>query len=332
MTLAPALNRMDQGSSSLRGARLNFVQFSAAAAIERLGVAVGGPVCFSCMLICGSVGDYVMEGSAHPVLLWSGILGCLAAVVADSRSHPSSPASPLLDKAAPTSTDSAAVSATRWPEEVPSTDSVVTLEVECATDEGGSKARATEPPCAPPPARIAAKAERAAPEHAASGSVRLGMLVAVGGGLTGGLWTVLSTLASRVHPVRPTTLLFYFHLGELVAIVPVVLAYGRLLGGGATTARELWGMARGLDRRQLGWTAAAGACIAIGYVCYFATAGLIPRAVAYGFGCAAGSLGMVWGLLVFHEYAGATWRKRALLLFAMALYPSSIALIAASMA
>ena len=39
------------------GAAIAIGDFSAAAAIERVGVAVGGPVCFSCMLVCGSIGD-----------------------------------------------------------------------------------------------------------------------------------------------------------------------------------------------------------------------------------------------------------------------------------
>ena len=52
----------------LGGAALAVGDFSAAAAIEKLGVAVGGPVCFSCMLICGSVGDFALEGSARPLV------------------------------------------------------------------------------------------------------------------------------------------------------------------------------------------------------------------------------------------------------------------------
>ena len=58
------------------------------AAVERLGLAVDGPVCFSCMLICGAIGDFLLEGSAHPLLLFGGVAGCMCAVVADSQSHP----------------------------------------------------------------------------------------------------------------------------------------------------------------------------------------------------------------------------------------------------
>ena len=156
------------------------------------------------------------------------------------------------------------------------------------------------------------------------------MTVAVVGGCIGGMWTVLSTLASYRHPLDPLVLLFYFHLGEAVFIVPVVLVYGRLFGG-ATSLAGLLQLIRGLSRRQAAWTAAAGLCIAVGYLCYFATRGVVPRAVAYAFGCAAGSTGMLYGLLVFAEYAGASRRKKALLLLALGLYPSSIALIALSM-
>ncbi len=45
---------------------------------------------------------------------------------------------------------------------------------------------------------------------------------------------------------------------------------------------------------------------------------------------AAGSTGMVYGLLAFSEYKGASRNKKALLLLALGLYPSSIALIALS--
>ena len=64
----------------------------------------------------------------------------------------------------------------------------------------------------------------------------------------------------------------------------MVLVYGRLFGG-ATRLGPLLRLIRGLRRRQAAWTAAAGLCIAVGYLCYFATRGVVPRAVAYAFGC-----------------------------------------------
>ena len=64
----------------------------------------------------------------------------------------------------------------------------------------------------------------------------------------------------------------------------MVLVYGRLFGG-ATRLGPLLRLMRGLRRRQAAWTAAAGLCIAVGYLCYFATRGVVPRAVAYAFGC-----------------------------------------------
>ena len=59
----------------------------------------------------------------------------------------------------------------------------------------------------------------------------------------------------------------------------------------------------GLTRRQVVWTSSAGVCIAVGYLCYFAElhAG-ISSPVAFGFGCAAGVTGMLYGLFVFKEY------------------------------
>ena len=79
------------------------------------------------------------------------------------------------------------------------------------------------------------------------------------------------------------------------------------------------------------WTSSAGVCIAVGYLCYFAElhAG-ISSPVAFGFGCAAGITGMLYGLFVFKEYHGATRLKTMLLLLALTLYPLSIATIAAS--
>ena len=70
-------------------------------------------------------------------------------------------------------------------------------------------------------------------------------------------------------------------------------------------------------------------CIAVGYLCYFAElhAG-ISSPVAFGFGCAAGITGMLYGLFVFKEYHGATRLKTMLLLLALTLYPLSIATIA----
>ena len=72
-------------------------------------------------------------------------------------------------------------------------------------------------------------------------------------------------------------------------------------------------------------------CIAVGYLCYFAElhAG-ISSPVAFGFGCAAGITGMLYGLFVFKESHGATRLKTMLLLLALTLYPLSIATIAAS--
>eukprot|EP00966_Prymnesium_polylepis_P263798 6094377-Prymnesium_polylepis.1 len=84
--------------------------------------------------------------------------------------------------------------------------------------------------------------------------------------------------------------------------------------------------------RQVGWTCAAGLFIAGGYLCYFSTKESVPRPVAYAFGCAAGtSLGMLWGVLVYGEYRGASRRQRALLVLAAVLYASAISLTALSM-
>ena len=114
-------------------------------------------------------------------------------------------------------------------------------------------------------------------------------------------------------------------------IVPVVLAYGKIFSG-VTTPRALYSAARTLSRWQFAWTCAAGLCIAAGYLFYFATKGSVPRAVAYAFGCAAGSTGMLYGLLLFREYEGAPRKKKGLLLCAIALYPTAIATLACSMA
>jgi len=73
----------------------------------------------------------------------------------------------------------------------------------------------------------------------------------------------------------------------------------------------------------------------VGYLCYFAElhAG-ISSPVAFGFGCAAGVTGMLYGLFVFKEYQGAihgaTRLKTLLLLLALTLNPLSIATNAAS--
>ena len=87
----------------------------------------------------------------------------------------------------------------------------------------------------------------------------------------------------------------------------------------------------GLTWRQVVWTSSAGVCIAVGYLCYFAElhAG-ISSPVAFGFGCAAGVTGMLYGLFVFKEYQGATRLKTLLLLLALTLNPLSIATNAAS--
>ena len=347
----------------LGGAALAIGDFSAAAAIERLGVAVGGPVCFSCMLICGAVGDFLLEGSAHPGLLFGGVVGCMCAVVADSQSHPPRQPPKPADELRLVSADSAVAVATAAgaPE--------LRRAEETAKHQAEERRQGSAMPSIAPtglslskegaeeveegrqqqqgPAAVEleeggkgdgkrdGKGDGKAPHGGGGGGggrdeFRRGMTVAVVGGCIGGMWTVLSTLASYRHPLDPLVLLFYFHLGEAVFIVPVVLVYGRLFGG-ATSLAGLLQLIRGLSRRQAAWTAAAGLCIAVGYLCYFATRGVVPRAVAYAFGCAAGSTGMLYGLLVFAEYAGASRRKKALLLLALGLYPSSIALIALSM-
>ena len=331
----------------LGGAALAIGDFSAAAAIERLGVAVGGPVCFSCMLICGAVGDFLLEGSAHPGLLFGGVAGCMCAVVADSQSHPPrQPPKPVDDRLRLASADSAIAVATAAgaPEETSEAKQQAERRRQGSAkeEEGDDQQQQQEGPAAVEleeggkvDGKRDGKGDGKAPHGGGGGGggrdeFRRGMTVAVVGGCIGGMWTVLSTLASYRHPMDPTVLLFYFHLGEAVFIVPVVLCYGRLFGG-ATSLAGLLQLMLQLSRRQAAWTAAAGLCIAVGYLCYFATRGVVPRAVAYAFGCAAGSTGMLYGLLVFAEYAGASRRKKALLLLALGLYPSSIALIALSM-
>ena len=289
--------------------------FSAFAAAERLGVAVGGPVCFSCMLMTGSIGDYLLEGSANPPLLLAGIVGCLCAVLADSQSH-ATKAHPV-EQTGLARADSAAameVGVQPTPAQQELGDLGSTAPVTAATKTTGASLDELPPQ----------------QQSKRRNDFALGMVVAVGGGVIGGLWTVLSTLASHVHEMRPLVLLFYFHVGELLFIVPVVLVYGGLFGG-TTRARVLWRMMRVLTRRQVLWTLASGLCIALGYLFYFGTKGRVPRPVAFGFGCAAGSTSMLYGLLCFREYVGAPLRKKALLLIALLLYPSSIALIAASM-
>lgn len=309
------------------GAALAIGDFAAAAAIEELGVAVGGPVCFSCMLIVGSIGNFLLEGSAHPGLLWLGIAGCMAAVLADSQSHSHDVAA--VDRLALAKADSAAEMAPQTAQQVvpPQTASpeVPRHKIDIAVpplEGGASSAEEPTPAPRPPSHRVSLRAS--------DSNFKKGMVVAVGGGAVGGLWTVLSTLASRVHALDPLVLLFYFHLGELLFITPVVLLFGRLFGG-VTSARRLYAMVRALSRWQALWTCAAGLCIAVGYLCYFATKGAVPRAVAYAFGCSAGSTGMVYGLCCFGEYAGAARSKKALLLLALLLYPSAIATLALSM-
>ena len=324
----------------LGGAALAVGDFAAAAAIERLGVAVGGPVCFSFMLVCGSVGDFLLEGSANPALLWCGIAGCLCAVVADSQSHPAPSSTDQVsltsaDSAADSAADSVVESAGAAPSvpQVPATTpAIVVVELAELTDvplDGGDLAQIESAQ----PQKQQRQQQQRRRQHAAGGGradFRLGMTVAIAGGCIGGMWTVLSTLASHAHELSPTSLLFYFHVGEFIFIVPVVLFYGKLFNG-HTTLSALYASMRSLTRRQVAWTCAAGVCIAVGYLCYFATKGSVPRPAAYGFGCAAGSTGMVWGLCFFGEYENTPWRKRALLLLAIALFPSSIALIALSM-
>ena len=323
----------------LGGAALAIGDFAASAAIERLGVAVGGPVCFSCMLVCGAMGDFLLEGSARPLLLFAGVGGCMLAVVADSQSHPAPTRSSLA------SSDSATVVAN---------ESLPAVELPAVTPTPSSDAAAEKGP--PPPAAAAsvidipleedqaaaqldARKSQSTPQPderagaaalAPASEFQRGMVVAVAGGCIGGMWTVLSTLASHAFELDPLVLLFYFHLGEVLFIVPVVLGFGHLFGG-TTTLTGLGRMLRALTRRQAAWTCGAGFCIAVGYLCYFATRGSVPRPAAYGFGCAAGSTGMVWGIAFFGEYEGAGAHKKALLLLAFALYPSSIALIALSM-
>ena len=80
--------------------------------------------------------------------------------------------------------------------------------------------------------------------------------------------------------------------------MPVVLGFGRVFGG-LTSSAELWRSLRGLSRRQVAWTCTAGLFIAVGYLTYFATRGVVPRAVAYAFGCSSSSYNMLWGLLYF---------------------------------
>ena len=296
------------------GAALAVGDFAAAAGIEHLGVAVGGPVCFSCSLIVGGFGDFLFEGSAHPALLFCGLALCICAVIADSQSHAAQKAE-AVDRITLTKADGAAV--TEAAPAAPPTPAQHEIEMS---------------PSPPDTSLADGKQAAAADSSARRGSdFRLGMMVAVGGGCIGGLWTVLSTLASRVHATDPLVLLFYFHLGELLFIVPVVIAYGHLFGG-VTTVRQLAGMMRSLTRKQMVCAAAAGSAIAIGYLCYFATESSIPRSVAYAFGCTSGVTSMIWGLFYFKEYAGAPRHKKALLLLALLLYPSAISLIARSMA
>eukprot|EP00966_Prymnesium_polylepis_P292052 6744655-Prymnesium_polylepis.1 len=61
------------------------------------------------MLVTGAFGDFLLEGSAHPWLLFAGVACSISAVVTDSRSHPS-PAQDDLTKLA--SADAAAVTTT----------------------------------------------------------------------------------------------------------------------------------------------------------------------------------------------------------------------------
>ena len=311
------------------GAALAVGDFSAAAAVERLGIAVGGPICFSCMLLTGAIGDFLLEGSAHPMLFFCGVALCMCAVVSDSQSHPHRSADSSLASA-----DSAAATAAAALEAAPAaaelkviaptvpTDAVLSMERPVGGNGDGDG--------------VAGKQREQSSSHASRASsrqFRMGMAVAVGGGVVGGMWTVLSTAASHAYgELHPLVLLWWFHLGEAAFIVPVVLAYGWLFATGTTTLSALRGAVRALRPRQLAWTSMAGLAIAVGYGCYFATKGTVPRPVSYAFGCSAGtSTGVVWGLLFFREYEGATWRKTALLLLALALYPTSIAAIALSM-
>ena len=292
------------------GAALAIGDFSAAAAIERLGVAVGGPVCFSCMLVCGSIGDYLVDGSAHPGLLFGGIAGCIGAVVADSQSHASSSADEGLSLA---KNDSKAtdVSETSTAEVPPTPPAAQQLELELelprdaeigalqdiSLEPGQELSRAARPR---PLSATPATADQPAVSQRRS-QFQLGMLVAVVGGCIGGMWTVLSTVASYLHALHPLVLLFYFHLGEVLFIVPVVLLYGRLFDG-VTSPRALMRQIRALTRRQAAWTSGAGACIATGYLCYFATKDGVPRPVMFAFGCAAGTrpqrLNLATGILL----------------------------------
>ena len=407
----------------LGGAALAIGDFSAAAAVERLGLAVGGPVCFSCMLICGAIGDFLLEGSAHPLLLFGGVAGCGCAVVADSQSHPPKRRSSLASadgaQAVAAATEEGrleseverAIRVIKQAEGVATASPVPPTRLALADDGGGEEkegvAGAGAPgggtpgasearrslPTAPMSAveleeggRLPASSTGSSGQQADEASARAmargdadrsefrkSMAVAVVGGCIGGMcaephasayallpwrlvccsragvpclgaggqcsppsprtrtpstpWSSSSTStwarrsaspqASRAfvaysgsprappphptprslhpprapstHPALPPT-----HAPPAAAAtpdrsppppaLPVVLVYGRLFGG-ATRLGPLLRLIRGLRRRQAAWTAAAGLCIAVGYLCYFATRGVVPRAVAYAFGC-----------------------------------------------
>jgi len=94
------------------GGALAVGDFAAAAAVELLGVAVGGPVTFTTGLIGGMLVDYFMDGCAKPGYLLVGGLCAVAALVCDSQSHQADAERERL-------TDCAAVASTEMVSTVP---------------------------------------------------------------------------------------------------------------------------------------------------------------------------------------------------------------------
>ncbi len=154
----------------------------------------------------------------------------------------------------------------------------------------------------------------------------LGLCVAAGLLLCGFGPLVAKALAST-RPLAPYPAAVLFTLGALISTLPLLrYVMPRLVGAAPRTLNEYRGGSA--VQHWAGW--AAGVIWGSGTVAAFIAANTAGMALSGAIGQANPLIAALWGVFVWHEFAGAPRRARSLLAVMFALYTLGIVLLALS--
>lgn len=273
------------------GVVFNLANMLLVAAISVAGMAVAFPIAIGLALVIGVVGNYALNPQGNPVLLFGGAFLVVAAVIVNAFAY--------------------------------SAYSEAKLE---------EKRKAPKAPVGTKPAAPASKSTPRSPATkgpAPTGAARGIILSVVAGLLMGAFYPLVQMGAQGENGVAPYSLALLFGGGVLFSTffyVPFFLTFP--VDGTVIEVKQYF---RG-TRAQHVLGLAGGAVWMVGGLANFAAAATpasvqVGPAVSYALGQGATLISALWGLLIWKEFKGATYRVKLLIAIMLVLFVSGLTMV-----